>query len=272
MCSISMQNKWEIIVFDSENMFPSLNTQQQWRRFHFTIHNSSLSLLLSCVSRKKQSLEFLRDFVTTLFFSLLSCCFVRHTISCKSARESDILKFNASPKWCDFLSVIRRVHFVVTTTHNRRRLSFTFFPLSLVASSIVLTGNFDECVLNEAMAFPLLYNSDAVCCCCCCSWSCCCWRMVGDGEMPVEPGIIGVSMLLPFIVYVVSWPPYIVAKKNFTIDSASDSGSWTMDFVAGTSLAVNNNKLRWSAARARKPGRVVWRSVLVRVWSGGEEN
>lgn len=56
---------------------------------------------------------------------------------------------------------------------------------------VVLTGNFDECVLSDAIIFepPLLYKS----------LGCSCCIMVGEGETPVDPGIIDGSIMLPFI-------------------------------------------------------------------------
>lgn len=56
---------------------------------------------------------------------------------------------------------------------------------------VVLTGNLDECVLSDAIIFapPLLYKSLACCCC----------IIVGEGDMPVEPGIIDDSIMFPFI-------------------------------------------------------------------------
>lgn len=72
-----------------------------------------------------------------------------------------------------------------TLDHNRE----------IIMSYMILTGNFDECVLNGAIMFapPLLYKSLGC-------W--CCWtNIVGEGDMPVDPGIIiDGSIMLPFIV------------------------------------------------------------------------
>lgn len=73
--------------------------------------------------------------------------------------------------------------------------------------------------------------------------------MVGDGDMPVEPGIIEDSIMLP---YDASWPPYIVAMKYSTIDSASGADNCTMDLVADSSLKRSNSRLRWSAGERKK--------------------
>lgn len=114
----------------------------------------------------------------------------------------------------------------------------------------ILTGNFDEWVLNEVTVdniFPLLllllYKS-----------ACCCCIIVGEGEMPVDPGISDASIIFPFIIDAVnaSWPPpppYIVAIKYSTIDSASNADNCTRDFVAGSS---SFNKFRWNAKMREK--------------------
>ena len=104
-----------------------------------------------------------------------------------------------------------------------------------------LTGNLDEWVLKEAP--PLLYKSLA----------CWCWIIdVGEGEIPVEPGIIfSVSVALTF-----KWkgfcPPYIVLKKYSTRDSASKTGSWVNDLVADTSLNFKDSRFWWKTKNKSK--------------------
>lgn len=101
----------------------------------------------------------------------------------------------------------------------------------------VLTGNLDEWVLNEDP--PLLYISLA------------CWLIidVGEGEIPVDPGIIlRVSMAFTFK-WKGSCPPYIVIKKYSTRDSASKTDSWLKDSVADTSLDFKNSKFWWKTER-----------------------
>lgn len=69
--------------------------------------------------------------------------------------------------------------------------------------------------------------------------------------MPVDPGIIDASIILPFIIMSCP-PPYMVAMKNSTIDSASNADNCTNDFVAGSSSLRNAKmkkkmgKLRWN--------------------------
>lgn len=62
--------------------------------------------------------------------------------------------------------------------------------------------------------------------------------------MPVEPGIIEDSIMFPFMPYDTSGPPYIVARKKSTIDSASGADNRTIDLVAGSSLRFSSSKLR----------------------------
>lgn len=68
--------------------------------------------------------------------------------------------------------------------------------------------------------------------------------IVGDGEMPVEPGIIDDSIMLPLMAYEDSWPAYIFDKKYSTIDSASIAGNCAIDLVADASLKFSKRKLR----------------------------
>lgn len=129
-------------------------------------------------------------------------------------------------------------------------ISSTILPIITIEKKrLILTGNFDECVLNEVaidiFTLPLLYKSFECWCCC---------IIVGDGEIPVDPGIIDASIILPppFIVWWCddSWwwfAAYIVAIKYSTIDSASSADNCTSCLVVSSLLEFNDSKLRWNA-------------------------
>lgn len=91
--------------------------------------------------------------------------------------------------------------------------------------------------------FPLLLLYRSPCCCC---------IMVGEGEIPVEPGIKDASIMFPFILDNASWPAllYIIAIKYSTIDSASSADNCTKEEVAGSSspkrASWNSRKRKFS--------------------------